>query len=466
VRLIELPAEERPQVIAEYLHRGVERSGSKSAAKQARYYFGMNPDPSPEEIREVAGYYPVFRVAYGQGLAGPVFRARMPRHRPQGAVSSRIRPANDRGTSRNDGNGRATECAARGHIRASSQVLEATTGTLSRWRHGFKSRWDYEGNPQVTRRIPDSDRPSSKETEAVRSRQIPHEVGGPPHSRSQPAKVAFPGHSQGGDTGSNPVGTTRKRSGQNHCPAPESRVAPFSSRICPAADRPTSPMRSAPCIPMQSSTRPPRSRACPTSSTSTAPSRSQTAYARKASTPCSLQPKRVGFAVLLHRASRAGLTPVRAARSRRRKIRSTPSRSRRCARHSRLFATWSVSSSRRAGSRFVMAPSTAPLMMPSSRSSGSGAFRSSATGRDLVVRSPRGRGRGDRPRARAGSRRRLQHRRRRACASSRVAPHPRQSDRGEAATACPALASAPRGRRRQRRDHDRDPRRLEREGEA
>src|SRR5215207_5553731 len=47
VRLVELSAEERPQVIAEYLHRGVERSGSKAAAKQSRYYFGMNPDPSP-----------------------------------------------------------------------------------------------------------------------------------------------------------------------------------------------------------------------------------------------------------------------------------------------------------------------------------------------------------------------------------------------------------------------------------
>jgi len=66
VRLVELPAEERPQVIAEYLHRGVPRSGSKTAAKQALYYFGMNPDPSPEEIRKVAGYYPVFRVAYGE----------------------------------------------------------------------------------------------------------------------------------------------------------------------------------------------------------------------------------------------------------------------------------------------------------------------------------------------------------------------------------------------------------------
>jgi hypothetical protein len=37
-----------------------------------------------------------------------------------------------------------------------------------------------------------------------------------------------------------PARTTSKRPGQNHCPAPGSRAAPFPSRICPAADRPTS----------------------------------------------------------------------------------------------------------------------------------------------------------------------------------------------------------------------------------
>jgi hypothetical protein len=33
---------------------------------QARYYFGMNPDPSLEEIREAADHYPVFRVVGGE----------------------------------------------------------------------------------------------------------------------------------------------------------------------------------------------------------------------------------------------------------------------------------------------------------------------------------------------------------------------------------------------------------------
>ncbi|HZC99796.1 MAG TPA: nitroreductase family deazaflavin-dependent oxidoreductase [Actinomycetes bacterium] len=67
VRLVEMPIEERSQVIAEYLRRGVERSGPKAAAKQARYYFGLSPDASLEEIRAVAHYYPVFQIAENVG---------------------------------------------------------------------------------------------------------------------------------------------------------------------------------------------------------------------------------------------------------------------------------------------------------------------------------------------------------------------------------------------------------------
>jgi deazaflavin-dependent oxidoreductase (nitroreductase family) len=64
VRLQELPPEQRPEVIGEYLRRGRQRSGAKAAAKQARYYFGLSPDASVAEIRAVADYYPVFRVLY------------------------------------------------------------------------------------------------------------------------------------------------------------------------------------------------------------------------------------------------------------------------------------------------------------------------------------------------------------------------------------------------------------------
>jgi deazaflavin-dependent oxidoreductase (nitroreductase family) len=64
VQLQELPPQERPEVIWAYLRRGHQRSGAKAAAKQARSYFGLHPDASVEEIRAVAGYYPVFRVLY------------------------------------------------------------------------------------------------------------------------------------------------------------------------------------------------------------------------------------------------------------------------------------------------------------------------------------------------------------------------------------------------------------------
>lgn len=64
VHLVELAAEDRPPIIREYLRRGAERSGAKAAAQAARYYFGLRPDASLEEIRAIAEYYPVFRVAH------------------------------------------------------------------------------------------------------------------------------------------------------------------------------------------------------------------------------------------------------------------------------------------------------------------------------------------------------------------------------------------------------------------
>jgi F420H(2)-dependent quinone reductase len=65
VHLIEVSAGERPEVISAYLRSGLDRSGPKAAAQQARYYFGLNPDPSPAEIRQSAQYYPVFRIVPG-----------------------------------------------------------------------------------------------------------------------------------------------------------------------------------------------------------------------------------------------------------------------------------------------------------------------------------------------------------------------------------------------------------------
>jgi deazaflavin-dependent oxidoreductase (nitroreductase family) len=62
VHLVEVPVADRAEVISEYLRRGAERSGPEAAAKQARYYFGMNPRPTLDEIRGAADHYPVFRV--------------------------------------------------------------------------------------------------------------------------------------------------------------------------------------------------------------------------------------------------------------------------------------------------------------------------------------------------------------------------------------------------------------------
>lgn len=64
VHLEELPPGDRSEIIAEYLRASRVRSGDKSYVKQARYYFGLDPDPSLDSIRAIASYYPVFRVAY------------------------------------------------------------------------------------------------------------------------------------------------------------------------------------------------------------------------------------------------------------------------------------------------------------------------------------------------------------------------------------------------------------------
>jgi hypothetical protein len=68
VRLTELAPAERPDIIAEYLRASRRRSGADANAEQARFYFGLDPDPSTDDVRAIAGHYPVFRVTY---LSGP-----------------------------------------------------------------------------------------------------------------------------------------------------------------------------------------------------------------------------------------------------------------------------------------------------------------------------------------------------------------------------------------------------------
>lgn len=64
VRLVEVAAPERAPILAEYLRQGADRSGVRAAGDQARFYFGLDPEPSLAEIESIAGHYPVFQVEY------------------------------------------------------------------------------------------------------------------------------------------------------------------------------------------------------------------------------------------------------------------------------------------------------------------------------------------------------------------------------------------------------------------
>ncbi len=56
-RLVELPPSERAPVISAYLARDED-------GNQARYYFGLEPDPSIIDIESIVDRYPVFRIDY------------------------------------------------------------------------------------------------------------------------------------------------------------------------------------------------------------------------------------------------------------------------------------------------------------------------------------------------------------------------------------------------------------------
>jgi hypothetical protein len=59
VRLVELPVAERPGVLKAYLSK---RAYSKSPEFEAREFFGVSPDASLDDLGEIAGRYPVFRI--------------------------------------------------------------------------------------------------------------------------------------------------------------------------------------------------------------------------------------------------------------------------------------------------------------------------------------------------------------------------------------------------------------------
>jgi deazaflavin-dependent oxidoreductase (nitroreductase family) len=58
--LVELPPADRPAVIRGYLHRAGAAGRSWSRVGEARHYFGVDAEPSDEQLREIAGRYPTF----------------------------------------------------------------------------------------------------------------------------------------------------------------------------------------------------------------------------------------------------------------------------------------------------------------------------------------------------------------------------------------------------------------------
>jgi hypothetical protein len=63
-RLVELPPEQRPEIIAAFLGACRDRSSERSADLQARYYFGLALHATTQDISPIAQRYPVFRIDY------------------------------------------------------------------------------------------------------------------------------------------------------------------------------------------------------------------------------------------------------------------------------------------------------------------------------------------------------------------------------------------------------------------
>jgi hypothetical protein len=67
VTLEPVPVAARPAVIRSYLRRSGRRARSWGTAGEARHYFGIPAEPSDDELRRIAGRYPVFLVRYAGG---------------------------------------------------------------------------------------------------------------------------------------------------------------------------------------------------------------------------------------------------------------------------------------------------------------------------------------------------------------------------------------------------------------
>lgn len=55
---------DRTDIIIAYLAAAERRSSDASYAKQVRFYFGLGPDFTRDEVSAIAEHYPVFRVTY------------------------------------------------------------------------------------------------------------------------------------------------------------------------------------------------------------------------------------------------------------------------------------------------------------------------------------------------------------------------------------------------------------------
>jgi hypothetical protein len=66
VTLVEVAPQERPPVIREYLCGSSRRADSREAQK----YFGLSAEPTLQEIRAIAGHYPVFEIVDADPGAG------------------------------------------------------------------------------------------------------------------------------------------------------------------------------------------------------------------------------------------------------------------------------------------------------------------------------------------------------------------------------------------------------------
>jgi hypothetical protein len=97
----------------------------------------------------------------------------------------RIGPAAYRAATQDDGLRREANPQADGHLMASPQVAKSAPRTLSRWRHGFEPRWDYQRKVPGQGTSPESIGWLNRSSIAEYPANIPHQI-----ERSERARAA------------------------------------------------------------------------------------------------------------------------------------------------------------------------------------------------------------------------------------------------------------------------------------